>query len=96
MTRGYQLLLPMEWMRNRGECYDWAGRANPSHQSLVAQVLNSQKRLNYEVAEYCMQIRSATLIIFTFDHLLSWDNTPRYGSEAHIVHNSDPNNFRTG
>jgi hypothetical protein len=51
--------------------------------------------LNYdEVADYYM--RQLTNLKFPYYRSIipSWDNSPRYGSEAYIVHNSTPEKFQ--
>jgi lipopolysaccharide biosynthesis protein/glycosyltransferase involved in cell wall biosynthesis len=51
--------------------------------------------LNYEeVADYYMRQPAKTDFTYFRSIIPSWDNTPRYGSDAYIVHNSTPEKFQ--
>ena len=51
--------------------------------------------LNYDkVADYYMSQSPATDFTYFRSIIPSWDNTPRYGSEAFIIHKSTPEKFQ--
>ncbi len=76
--------------------HDWAeGQIHPINHLLHKYWPVHRNVLNYEeVAEYYANKKRDTDYLYFRSLVPSWDNTPRYGSEAHIVHNSDPEQFQ--
>lgn len=97
LTRG--AISPLEFGMDAGcerVLHDWTGgnvRESKSHlypyQAINGTVLDYEEVANY----YMGQSKNADFTYFR-SIIPSWDNTPRYGSEAYVIHNSSPEKFQ--
>lgn len=76
--------------------HDWtAGKVRDIRHALVQYKSLNGSVLDYnDVADYYMSQDTRKDFVYFRSIIPSWDNSPRYGSEAFIVHNSSPKKFQ--
>ncbi len=76
--------------------HDWTdGNVRDIRDSLYAYFQLNQSVLDYgDVANYYMSLNANRNFPYFRSIVPSWDNTPRYGANAHIIHNSTPEKFQ--